>query len=227
MVAVPAIVAEQRRRSIQVVHDHVHVAVVVEVPEGAAATEVLGQDRRPRFRGDVLEASVPQVAVEELVCSSGGFRKDNSYTAQHHYLASGNRVAKVFASTNARGQEAEPFYKALNQALNGLVSLRVQPTSAATSSRGADRVLAILDYPIVVCSSFAFLYAADFDGQHEPSEIRDNFQLEVQYAYIDPSGRTKDNLFVLDFVEYEKLAQFIASIQRDAEIAGYLSSSGL
>ena len=168
-----------------------------------------------------------QVAVEELVCSSGGFRKDNSYTAQHHYLASGNRVAKVFASTNARGQEAEPFYKALNQALNGLVSLRVQPTSAATSSRGADRVLAILDYPIVVCSSFAFLYAADFDGQHEPSEIRDNFQLEVQYAYVDPSGRTNDNLFVLDFVEYEKLSQFIASIQRDAEIAGYLSSSGL
>ena len=66
VVAAPSVVAEQGGRPVQVVHDHVHVAVVVEVPEGAAPAEVLGEDRRSRLRGDVLEPPVPQVAVEEL-----------------------------------------------------------------------------------------------------------------------------------------------------------------
>ena len=66
VVAAAAVVAQQRGRAVQVVHDHVHVPVVVEVPEGAPAAEVLGQDRRPRLRGDVLEAAVAQVAIEHL-----------------------------------------------------------------------------------------------------------------------------------------------------------------
>ena len=64
MVAVGAVVAQQGRGSVQVVHDHVHVAVVVEVAERAPPAEVLGEDRRPRPGGDVLESSVPQVAIE-------------------------------------------------------------------------------------------------------------------------------------------------------------------
>ena len=160
-------------------------------------------------------------AASDLVCSGGIFRPDNTNTAKHHYLAGGNRVAKLFSSSNARGQESEPFYKALNQVLNGFISLRNQPGSVAASSR---RCLAVLNFPIVVCSSFSGIYSADFDGQYEPSEIRQNFQLEVQYAYVAPSGRACDEMFLLDFVEYDKLNDFVASIREDVEVAGFFTS---
>lgn len=162
-------------------------------------------------------------AVEEMVCSSGTFRSNNTYTSKHHYLASGDRVAKLFSSSNSRGQEVEPFYKALNQALNGLVSLRNQASQASLNNRRADRVLAVLDFPVVVCSSFAKLYAADFDGRYETEQLLDNFQLEVQYAYVEQSGRSRDELFLLDFVEYDRLAQFVTAIQEDAQVAGFLA----
>lgn len=162
-------------------------------------------------------------AVKELVCSTGIFRANNTYTSKHHYLTDdGDRVAKLFTSSNARGQEAEPFYKALNQALNGLVTLRTQSSQTSVVDEGRRKILAVLDFPVVVCNSFANLYAADFDGLHETSEIQNNFQLEVQYAYVEPSsGSSRDELFILDFVEYDKLSLFVASIEKDALTAGF------
>lgn len=165
-------------------------------------------------------------AVEELLCNTGHFRENNTYTAKHHYLL-GDRVAKLFTSSNNRGQEGEPFYKALNQALNGLVSLRNQPAKASLSERSADGVLAVLDFPVVICNSFSNIYAADFDGQHEASEMRESFQLEVEYAYVSPSGHAVDELFLLDFVEYDQLPAFVAALQEDAHVAGFFAARGV
>ena len=162
-------------------------------------------------------------ATEEMVCAKGPFRSDNTYTAKHHYIASGNRVAKLFASSTTKGQESEPFYKALNQALNGLVAMRGQ-TPQLTLERGGRGSNVVLNFPVVVCSSFTQLYAADFAGVKETSEIIDNFQLEVQYAFADSQGRSRDELFLLDFVEFDRLPQFIASITEDANVAAFFSS---
>ncbi|HEX20472.1 MAG TPA: hypothetical protein ENG78_06610, partial [Acidiferrobacteraceae bacterium] len=63
-------------------------------------------------------------AAKELVCSSGPFRDNNMYTDKHHYLSQSPRVAKLFTSSPGKAAENEPFYKALNQVLNGMVSLR-------------------------------------------------------------------------------------------------------
>lgn len=162
-------------------------------------------------------------AVEGMVCASGTFRSDNSYTAKHHYLSGSNRVAKLFASSNARGQESEPFYKALNQALNGLVAMRTQ-TPQLTLERGGRGSNVVLNFPVVVCSSFSQVYAADFAGSQQTTQVVDNFQLEVQYAFADGTGQSRDELFLLDFVEFDKLPQFIASISEDAEVAAFLAS---
>ena len=162
-------------------------------------------------------------ATTEMVCAKGPFRSDNIYTAKHHYIAGGSRVAKLFASSNARGQESEPFYKALNQALNGLVAMRGQ-TPQLTLDSGGRGTNVVLNFPVVVCSSFTQLYAADFAGVKESSEIIDNFQLEVQYAFADSQGRSRDELFLLDFVEFDRLPQFIASITEDAIVAAFFSS---
>lgn len=159
-------------------------------------------------------------AIEEILCASGQYRRNNTYTAKHHYLSSGDRVAKLFASSNARGQESEPFYRALNQSLNGLVSLRRQPPRKFSSARRGGGSQLVLDFPVVVCSSFSQLYAADFAGMHETSLVRENFQLEVQYAYVDASARSRDELFLLDIVEYGQLPEFVTAVAEDAHLAG-------
>lgn len=162
-------------------------------------------------------------AIEEMLCTSGEFRRENTYTAKHHYLSTSDRVAKLFASSNSRGQESEPFYKALNQSLNGLVSLRRQPPRAFSSSRRTGGFQVVLNFPVVVCSSFSQLYASDFAGTRETSLVDDNFQLEVEYAYVEASGQSRDELFLLDIVEYERLSQFVEAVAEDAHVAGFFA----
>src|SRR5258706_16294190 len=66
VILVPAIVTQQRRRPVQIVYDHIDVAVVVEISEGAAAAEVFCLYRWPGFCGNIFEAAVPQVAIQDL-----------------------------------------------------------------------------------------------------------------------------------------------------------------
>lgn len=163
-----------------------------------------------------------KAVIEGSLDATGKFRARNAYTEKHHYF-SGDRVAKLFASSNSKGQEAEPFYKALNQSLNALISLRKQLPRAFSADRQPGGFQVTLDFPVIVCNSFAQLYCADFAGQREAEVIKDNFQLEVQYAYIDSGGNSRDELFLIDVVEYDKLAQFVASLAEDANLAGFFA----
>jgi hypothetical protein len=74
-------------------------------------------------------------AALQLVCSQGPFRPENMYTAKHHYLARSPRVAKLFAASATRGTEADPYYKALNQVLSAMVSLRGGQISVPNNRR--------------------------------------------------------------------------------------------
>lgn len=163
-----------------------------------------------------------KVAIEKMLVKTGNFREKNLYTQKHHYL-SGDRIAKLFASANAKGQEVEPFYKALNQALNALVSLRRHVPRAFSSDRQPGGFQVTLDFPIIVCNSFAQLYSADFSGQDETELVKENFHLEVEYAYIDPSGASRDELFLIDVVEYDQLAQLVSKLEEDANVAGFFA----
>lgn len=77
---------------------------------------------------------------------------------------------------------------------------------------------------MVVCSSFAQLYAVDFLTDSEPTEVRENFELEVQYAFHDRSGNQRDEYFLLDFVEFDQLATFEQVVAEGAQAAAYLAS---
>lgn len=158
----------------------------------------------------------------KLVCSSGVFPENNLYTDKHHYLAKSPKVAKLFASNIQKGQELEPFYKALNQSLNALVSMRSKPPLLPHIQRSRGKVVT-LDFPVVVCSSFEKLWGVDFFAESEAQQIAENFQLEVRYAYVDGSERHRDDYFLLDFVEFEKLEGFFNDIGEDAKIAAYMS----
>lgn len=160
-------------------------------------------------------------AATELVCSDGTFRENNSYTQKHHYLAQSPRVAKLFAASTTRGTEADPYYKALNQVLNALVSMRGGGISVAKHRRNP---VATLEFPVVVCSSFDQMYGVDFYAEASPEKISNNFQLEVEYAYPGRTGTQVREYLLVDFVEFAQLGGFTTAVGEGAKAAAYLKS---
>lgn len=162
-------------------------------------------------------------AAENLVCSSGGFRANNVYTKKHHYLAQSPRVAKLFAASVGRGADNDPYYKALNQVLNAMVSMRGGQVSAPALRKQGRWPMVLLEFPVVVCSSFQQIYGVDFFADSKPQQVADNFQLEIQYAYIDRGGAHRDEHLLLDFVEFDQLNSFASAIEEDAKTAVFFA----
>jgi len=158
-------------------------------------------------------------AATELVCSTHPFRPDNAYTKKHHYLALSDKVAKLFASSKDKLTEKEPFYKALNQGLNAMVSLRrhsIRPLSRQNSRRVLSTTL---EMPVIICNSFEKLYGVDFCDSNEIWNIQEPFQLEVNYAYQDTSGGHHNDYFLLDIVSFDQLSKFCKTLEGDASAA--------
>lgn len=168
-------------------------------------------------------ADKDRTSAEKLVCSRGTFRPDNMYTHKHHYLAKGKRVAKLFATAVGKSQETEPYYKALNQVLNAMVSMRGGPVSAPSAARNGRGRWVLLEYPVVVCSSFDKLFQVDFYSDSNPASIAENFQMELRYAYLDRGGNQCDEYLLLDFVAFDQLACYMEGIDEDAKAAAYLA----
>ena len=160
-------------------------------------------------------------SARQLVYSAGIFPENNSYTEKHHYLSSSPKVAKLFATSGSRPPDADPIYKALNQCLNALVSMRGQPVAQEPLRRRPPKV--VLEYPVVICSSFESFFGVDFYAEGSPMQLTDNFQLEVRYAYWDASGSRRDEYFLLDFVDFQRLDSFEGLIAEDAQIAAFLN----
>jgi hypothetical protein len=161
-------------------------------------------------------------AAERLVCRSGSFRSDNMYTKEHHYISSSEAVAKVFA-TEAKSQEQEPFYKALNQVLNAYVSMLGRQTILPALREHDHGSRITLSFPVVVCSDFSKLFRTDFFQSVDPSQISDNFQLEVEYAYTDSSASPREDHFLIDVVSFDQLNEFCDKVIRNGEVAAYLA----
>jgi len=163
-------------------------------------------------------------AALELVCANAPFRTDNVYTDTHHYLYQSSQVAKLFSTSNTKAAENEPFYKALNQSLNAMVSMRGQPVTIPSLRKSRRHPKWVLEYPVVVCSSFDRMFAVDFYADSKPEPIKDNFQLEVRYAYVDRNQHQRNDYFLLDFVAFSKLVEFAEAIGNDAKAAVILGS---
>lgn len=160
----------------------------------------------------------------ELVCRNGQFRRDNIYTEKHHYLSQGAKVAKLFSTSNSKAAENEPFYKALNQALNAMTSMRGQLVTIPSARKSQRYPRAVLEYPVIVCSSFERIFSVEFFADSEPRPIQENFQLEVRYAYIDRNDHQRNDYFLLDFVAFDKLSEFGQAIDNGARAAACLAS---
>jgi hypothetical protein len=169
-------------------------------------------------------AEKDQVSAKQLICASGLFHENNIHTNKHHYLAQSLKVAKLFATGTSKAAENDPFYKALTQTMNAMVSMTGRPFSIPALKKSRKNPCAIIEFPVVVCSSFDKIYSVDFYTESQPELIKDNFQLEVRYAYIDINNNQRDDYFLLDFVEFNQIKKFMEAIAEDASVAAFFAA---
>ncbi len=159
-----------------------------------------------------------RIRAEELVIKNTPLPKDNDYTQQHHYLdQKHNHVAKLFDSETKKKTESEIIYKAINQSLNAMVYYRNSRALIPTSEGGETNIVTTLSYPVIVCNDFNNLYRTDIDTSNEPANIRDNFQLEVNYAYLDSSKNPVTEYFLIDVISLDRIESLIDALEKDVK----------
>ena len=159
-----------------------------------------------------------RVKAEHLVLKITPLQKNNIYTKDHHYLRD-DSVAKLFADEKKQKTENEIFYKALNQSLNSMVYYR---GSESIIPKNRESIKFKLDYPVIICNDFNNLYRVDIGSSDEPVIINDNFQLEVNYAYLDLSKKHSNEYFLIDIVSYGKIDAFLEDLQKDVNIVIFI-----
>ena len=153
----------------------------------------------------------------ELVLKETQLSKGDVFNQKHHYLSEHNeRVAKLFASNDDKRLENDPIYKALNQSLNAMVYYRDRSSILPPLPKGRN-ILASVEYPVIICNSFKNFYKVDIESTEKPKKITDNFQLEINYAYMNVTKKPKDEYFLIDVLDYKKIDSFLQALDRTAE----------
>ena len=153
--------------------------------------------------------------AKKWVLDNTPITENNIYFKKHHYNnESNNKVAKLFASNTKKQVENETIYKAINQCLNALV---YNKNSYSIIPNQKHSIYQIIHYPIIICNSFDKFYKVEMDGNNEPEKIEDNFQLEINYAYLDYNKKSRNQYFLIDFVEFKRLDEILSTIQMDVE----------
>lgn len=168
-------------------------------------------------------AEKDQSSAEQLIHQTSIFDLNNIFCKRHHYLSGSPNVAKVFSSESQKESEYDPFFKALNQALQGYVALRHQPPIIGRDPRERINEVARLTYPVIFFSSFDKIYEVPFYGNASPQKISDNFQIEAQYAYTI-RGAILDEYFLIDVVDFDQTIDFLKKVEEDAKLAGFFKS---
>lgn len=151
--------------------------------------------------------------AEERVIRDTPLTKDNIYTQKHHYM-SDEKVVKLFTSEKNKDLSNEPIYKAINQSLNAMIYFRHEPPI----QRLDFRILRTVCYPIIILNDFKKIFSVNI-GESSYSGITDKFfQLEINYAYLDPEKRNMNEYFLIDVVDFSHLDDFLSEIKtKDVE----------
>jgi hypothetical protein len=129
-------------------------------------------------------------------------KEGNIFTEKHHYLAA-PKVAKLF-TPNAKNDDV--FYKALNQTLNAMIYHRSEGLASIFPS--ISKIMYALSYPLILCNEFAHLYRVDA-GQSTYGNVDQNFQLEVNYAYLSNERKSQSDYFLIDVIDFNKFDDFL------------------
>jgi hypothetical protein len=165
--------------------------------------------------------SIDTARATEWIETNTVFTVTNTFIRQHHYLNLGSAVAKLFASQKQKGDENDPMFKALNQCLNGFIHNKPREMLIPPAD---DEETRQLSYPVIVCSDFGkfFRTHVEDDDAIAPVRLKDNFALEVNYAFVGPSGRPERRYFLIDVVEAAQLDTFLTALEDEVEAAKVL-----
>lgn len=89
-----------------------------------------------------------------------------------------------------------------------------------------DKQAPILEFPVVVCNSFDYIYRVDFVADSDPERVTENFQFEIDYAYLDETNKRINEYLLVDFVEFGKLKTFVDTVREDAMLANFCRTLG-
>lgn len=137
--------------------------------------------------------------AQNLVFARTPFVRDHQRTREHHYFQNSEPVAKLFASEQRKGEEGDPIYRALNQCLNGYIHNETRASMVPTVPKEETTQI---DYPVIVCSDFNEFYWTSVANPADPTPIRRNFLLEVDYAYVSPRKGVTREYFLVDVVDF-------------------------
>jgi len=157
------------------------------------------------------------LSTKNWLTSNTPFPERNVITDKHHYLATNHKVAKLFASKNMPNMENEVIYKALNQSLNAMVYLRCRESIIPLKPHRDIDILATVELPVILCNSFENFHRVEMENPSSPVAILENFQLEVNYAYLDKNKKNQNEFFLIDIVDFNKLDRFLAEIESDKD----------
>lgn len=137
--------------------------------------------------------------------------EENSRTSRHHYLED-SKVAKLFSSSPEKSLDNELIYKAINQSLNAMVYYK--NSGSIIPGTQVQYVKKILNYPLILCNSFDKFYKVEV-GKSDYSKIENNFQLEINYAYLDRDKINQNDYFLIDIVDFSRCNDFLKKIEDD------------
>jgi len=82
-----------------------------------------------------------------------------------------------------------------------------------------------VNYPVIVCNSFENLYRVEIDTDPDPSNITENFLLEVNYAYMTSNGSNINEYFLIDILNFDLFNSFLEKIEVDAGLVSSILES--
>lgn len=159
--------------------------------------------------------------AEEILTTYTPLRPDNSYTQKHHYLTH-NQVGKLFDTGSKKQPENDFFFKAINQSLNALIYYRNSTSIIPNSNKVCPNILTSINYPIILFNTFNKVFHLDMAGQKDLSIVEDNFQVEVNYAYLNQSKNSVNEYFLIDIVDFNRFDNFFSIIKADNDAISVL-----
>ena len=112
-------------------------------------------------------------------------------------------------------------YKALNQSLNAMIYYRNKESIIKLPPGRDGYVLQTVNYPIIICNSFKKLYKVQIGSDVDPANISDNFQLEINYAYMTSDGNNRNEYFLIDIINFDSIDSFLEKIKADTKLVSF------
>lgn len=119
----------------------------------------------------------------------------------HHYT----REDDVMKLGSKKGNY-DPLYEGMNGCLNATVFNTQHLVSVSPNT---------IDFPIIAVDNFKNLYKRNLNNENGYEDIVDNFQMEVNYSFIDKQGKPATKYFLLDIVNGDKLQDFLDMLDKN------------